>query len=67
EWSIAVERLMEEQRHLVARSERTPGEEKRLVELQKKLLSLPTESPEDERAMEIIRRAAAAIESQDRR
>lgn len=58
-----IEALFEEQRLLVAKPDRTRADNVRLAELEKILLELPRrDDPEDDRAMDIIRRAAAALE-----
>lgn len=61
EWSVEIEAAFDEQRALSAKESRTPSEVRRLKELQELLRTLPTEKPADERAMSIIRRAAAAL------
>jgi predicted ATP-binding protein involved in virulence len=61
-WPPGVNRLLDEQRALTARSRLTKSQKARLGEVQAKVLALPTaKSPEDERAMDIIRRAAEAL------
>jgi len=58
-FSIEVERLLEEQRTLVAKADRSADEEERLASLEDQLMALPMEDTEaDNKAMEIIRRAA---------
>lgn len=58
-----IEALYEEQRELVAKPNRTRADQNRLRELESILLELPQSGdPEDDRAMSIIRRAAAALE-----
>ena len=57
-----IEALYEEQRVLVAKSDRTRTDNSRLRELEEILIELPQSDPADDRAMDIIRRAAAALE-----
>jgi predicted ATP-binding protein involved in virulence len=63
EWSPYIDKLFEEQRSLVAKDNRTNAEDERLEQIRLQLMNLETESVEDEKAMSIIRRAAAALES----
>jgi predicted ATP-binding protein involved in virulence len=61
-WPPNVDQLLEEQRSLTAKRTLTKKQKARLGEIQAKVLALPTEeSPEDKRAMDIIRRAAEAL------
>ena len=60
--SKAVEKLTRERDELLEKLDRTQAEEDRLNELTQKLDSLPTaEDPEDQAAMELIRRVAASL------
>lgn len=63
--SLRVEALMKERERLLEKSSVTPDEEARLREIADELSSLPTEErPEDQAAMNIIRRVAADIRAQ---
>lgn len=62
-YSPEVELLFDMQRQLRGKRARTPAEDHRLAEIEEQLLALPQESdPSDDRAMAIIRRAAARME-----
>lgn len=62
-YSPDVEALLQEQRNLRANRERTPAEDHRLADVEVQLVALPQASdPDDDRAMAIIRRAAARLE-----
>jgi hypothetical protein len=62
-FSLDIERMLDEQRLLVANKQRTPQEAARLLELERKLLDVPRETrPSDNDAMAIIRRAAALLD-----
>ena len=61
--SKAVEKLTRERDELLEKLDRTQAEEDRLNELTQKLDSLPTaEDPEDQAAMDLIRRVAASLQ-----
>lgn len=61
-FSIDVERLLDEQRSLVGKQQRTPKDNARLAQLEQQLLDIPRESnTADNEAMAIIRRAAALM------
>ena len=67
-WPPQVDALFEEQRRLLGSPERSPADATRLKEIEAELLELPTErSSEDERAMTIIKEAAALLKSSARR
>lgn len=59
-----IEELYEEQRLLVGKRNRSHADDTRLHELEAILLKLPQSDGEDDRAMDIIRRAAAALEAE---
>lgn len=62
-YSPEVEALFETQRLLRTKRQRTPAETLRLAEVEQQLMDLPQESdPADDRALAIIRRAAARLE-----
>lgn len=64
-WPPDVEELVVEQKALVAKTSRNQEDEQRLSVLKERLLQLPSSlSREDERALELIRRAAARIQEQ---
>lgn len=63
-YSPDIEALLVEQRELVAKGDRSRTEEARLKEITRALLDVPKERlPEDNKAMDIIRRAAALLDS----
>jgi predicted ATP-binding protein involved in virulence len=63
-WSPDVEARLEEQGHLANKAKRTAADDRRLKELERLALALPTTGvpSEIEGAMDIIRRAAAALQ-----
>lgn len=62
-FSVEVEALLEEQRALVTKRDRTIEEDHRLAEVDARLSELPMEEdPSDSKAMDIIRRAAKLFE-----
>lgn len=62
-FALEIEALFEEQRVLVGKSGRSRVDNQRLSEIEALLLELPQrESPEDNRALDIIRRAASALQ-----
>ena len=64
--SLRIERLMEEREDLLGKISATEPEKARVREITEQLSSLPTEErPEDEAAMQIIRRAAAEIKARE--
>ena len=65
--SPRIQKLIEERRKLLDKSTRTPSDEQRLRELDEELDNLPTASHEDNKAMELIRQAAALIKRQESR
>ena len=62
--SPRIQKLIDERYDLLNKEERTPSEEQRLQALDKELDNLPTGSLEDNKAMDIIRQAAALIKEQ---
>ncbi len=60
--SPEVERRQQRRAELLEKPELSPKEFHELAELDRMVLEMPTEPPEDERAMEIIRRAAARFQ-----
>lgn len=65
-YSPDVEKLLVDQAALVAKPGRSAADEALLAELTGRVLDLPKERlPEDNRAMDIIRRAAAALQPND--
>jgi predicted ATP-binding protein involved in virulence len=59
-----VAEALEERKRLLAKKKRTPGENRKLRELDERAEALPTaESPEDIEAMEIIRQAAKHLKA----
>lgn len=60
-WSPYVDVLFEEKRSLVEKDDRTRADEDRLKELNEEIFGLQTETDANEEAMNIIRRAAAAL------
>ena len=63
--SPAVEKWQARRFELLEKPKLSPDERAELKELDRMALELPTASPEDEKAMEIIRRAAAQLESNE--
>ena len=63
--SPEVERQQARRSMLLDKSTRSSAEDAELEELNRVVLEMPTESPEDERAMEIIRNAAARLRSDE--
>lgn len=59
-----IEALFEEQRLLVAKPDRSRVDNARLRELEQILLTLPLSDPDEDRAIDIIRRAAASLEQE---
>ena len=63
--SESIERLIAERHALLDKTSWSPSEEKRLKVLDKELDSLPTaEDPEDQAAMDLIRRMATKLREQ---
>ena len=62
--SPRIEELIDERYRLLDKKERDPHDVQRLLELDEELDNLPTGSHEDNKAMEIIRQAAALIRDQ---
>jgi predicted ATP-binding protein involved in virulence len=61
-WPPATDRLFEEKRAIVSKAYPTAAEKRRLAEIDKMLLKLPTETnPKDDEAFNIIREAAALL------
>lgn len=64
--STSVEGWREERNALLEKPKRNPDEEKKLVLLEQKLQDLPTaENPEDQKAMDLIRRVAEGLQTED--
>jgi hypothetical protein len=63
-YSAEKELLIERRRKLLSKSKLTVKDERELKKLEEKIGSIPTaESPEDIRAMDIIRKAAKLLEN----
>ena len=60
-----IEPLLEEREKILSKAKLTKKDEKRLTELENEIGVMPvSENPEDDKAMDIIRRAAERLESQ---
>lgn len=61
------EELLEQRKQILSKAKLTKADEKKLKEISEKLGSLPVmENPEDDKAMDIIRRAAAHLQQEKR-
>lgn len=63
-WDSDTEAVFEERRKLLHNTKRSSYQEARLKELEKQIISLPTENdPKDRKAMDLIQRAAEALKT----